>query len=696
MTSFYAFCRIVDDIVDEQASGREGSQLEINNWRNEIHACKQNSAQTELGQELQDIIKTYNIPTQYFFDILDGVEMDLNHQRYTTFAELERYCYRVASAVGLVSIRIFGCTNPQTEQYAIALGMAFQLTNILRDVREDLTKYGRIYLPQDEMAAYGVTETNLLESSPNTVCKKLFHMHAFRADHYFNKAQRLITQEDHPHLSAAFVMTEVYRGILEKIRKSNYETFGNRIRLNKLEKIAAITRALWKSRTSHGTPQTPKHVSIFGAGFAGITAAIELTRQGHKVDLYEAKAYFGGRAHSFQEAKTKQTIDNGQHIFMGCYHSCLRLFDMLGVREKLHSPKTLELAFNSPAHGFTHLTASRLPYPFHLIQGLVGFKELSLVDKLSIGISGIPLRLSIRPSPDSTAKQWLATWLQTKGAIRALWEPLCIAALNEPISTADAGLFYEVVRRALIGPAKDSVIYTSKVGLSDLLMPEVSHFLKACGGSIHSNSTLKSFTFEKDRVTSATFSNDQAIQSDIFISALPWNALAALLPAGHPLQAQCSQIHGAPIISIHIWIDKPLIKDPIVGLLDSPLHWIFDRTAHIQPPPSPGVCVYALVISGAYDFVKTNSKEITELALRELRIHFPDQSDFKLLHSVAYKSLDATFATIPEINKHRPDTQTPWKNLLLAGDWTNTRLPATLEGAAWSGFKAAEMLNKKP
>jgi squalene synthase HpnD len=690
MSVFYAFCRVVDDISDDQITPAEAKRTQLDAWRREIRACYQGKPATEHGRALQSIIRTHLIPPQPFLDIIDGVEMDLTQSRYSTFTELERYCYRVASAVGLVSIEIFGYRKSESKEYAIALGMAFQLTNILRDVRYDLETYGRIYLPLEELKTFGVNETDLTNPSAHPGKARLFRLQYFRAMHYFHKAARLLPEEDRPNFIAAELMTEVYFRLLQKIRRLGYPSAPRPIRLNHWEKLQAIRHARTHGATINRTGLTPPSLTaVWGAGFAGISAAVHAAIHGHIPEIFEAKSYAGGRAHSFTDAKSGVVLDNGQHIFMGCYPACLELFDLLGVADKLDRQEVIEVPFVSPTGGRSVLKASSAPSPLHLLSALGNYTELSTTDRLVILWMGLRLRVGGRARTQETVNDWLKRWGQTPGSIRALWEPLCIAALNEPIARASAPLFETVLRRSLFGSRSASAIYVSRVGLSDLLLPELRIFLESIGGALHLGESIQSVESGPDRILRATSGKGRVLDHPQHICALPWHAVRSLLPTSEPPASGAASIESAPIIALHLFTDRQLIDKPFVGFLDSPLHWIFDRSHQVT---EPGQYLYSIVISAAYDLARLSTADFLETVWAELRRLLPAAREARHLHHVLYKSKDATFAARPETEAHRPGAVTVWKNLVLAGDWTDTGLPGTLEGAAWSGRHAVEEL----
>lgn len=690
MSIFYAYCRIVDDIADSTTLSVEEKKTQLGEWREEIRRAYLDRPQTELGNELAEIIRTYLIPPTPLEEIINGVEMDLSIDRYQDFAGLAQYCYRVASAVGLVSIEIFGYQHKQTQEYAVALGMAFQLTNILRDVQKDAS-FGRIYLPQDELKWWSVSEKEIFESQWSPKIQNLFRFQYHRASHYFAKSLRLLHPTDRPNMIAAEVMREVYQGVLEKIRRHDFNVFDPKAQLKKLEKVSAVWRARQRETGSPVTLPNPKKVLVLGGGFAGLAAACELSRLGHQVTVWEGKSLLGGRAHSFQEHKSGETIDNGQHILMGCYPETLSFLKDLGVESRLQFQNQLKVQYASNS-GISTMEAASLPAPFHLLSALLKFSEISWTDRWAAVRLSLRLQVGQKPKKDESVSSWLSRWNQTPGIIRAVWEPLCLAALNEPIASADAGLFCTVLKRSLLGSAEASRIILSKVGLSDLFVPEAQKLIEMSEGTVATGHTIQSIEFEGDRVKRVRAQNGAVFEPDHVVSSLPWTALRPLLPAESSLAEQCRQIPDAPIISIHLWFDRPLFSEPFLGFLDSPIQWVFnDRAIHESTSQQYR---YAAVISGAYDLLEKPSAALEELVLSELHRLVPASREAVLSHRFVYKCRNATFAARPEIEKLRPISRTQWKNFWLAGDWTQTGLPATIESAVWSGYRAAQEVDQ--
>lgn len=238
MITFYAFCRVVDDIADDPALAIEDKRETLNEWRHGL--INGFSSPDELQRELMELPKRYNIDPALLTEIIDGVESDLKRVRYETFAELLTYCYKVACVVGLVSIEIFGYKNPQSRQYAIDLGYALQLTNIIRDVGEDARNEGRIYLPLEDLRRFGVTEEEIMAGTYSSRFTELMQFQYGRARSYYEKARESLSPEDRPQMISAEMMGQIYREILEKINRGGFAVLHQRVGLSKLRKLGIL------------------------------------------------------------------------------------------------------------------------------------------------------------------------------------------------------------------------------------------------------------------------------------------------------------------------------------------------------------------------------------------------------------------------------------------------------------------------
>nr|UXE46140.1 15-cis-phytoene synthase [uncultured bacterium] len=244
ITVFYAFCRVVDDIADSTELSVREKQVRLSRWRHMLRVAA--SDEPSLARDVRQLMQKYSLLPEMLEEIVAGVEMDLSSVRYSTFKELRIYCYRVASAVGLVSVEIFGYENPRCRQYAIELGLALQMTNIIRDVWKDFLA-GRVYLPQEDLARFQYSEADLMKRRYNDQFLQLMQFEAARAREFFSRAAVALPPEDSRVMAPAEIMSSIYRALLQRIELDKFRVFEKEYRLNKLEKAGRIAAQLFKS-----------------------------------------------------------------------------------------------------------------------------------------------------------------------------------------------------------------------------------------------------------------------------------------------------------------------------------------------------------------------------------------------------------------------------------------------------------------
>ena len=244
ITVFYAFCRVIDDIADSSTLSAVEKRVRLAKWRQVLRSAVQD--EPLLARDVRQLIAKYSLATGMLEEIIAGVEMDLSTLRYPTFEELRIYCYRVASAVGLVSIEIFGYRNPRCKQYAIELGLALQMTNIIRDVGKDMQN-GRIYLPQEDLARFHYSESELMQRHYNERFVQLMEFQARRARQFFANAAAALPAQDRRSMTPAEIMGSVYRGLLRRIELDKFRVFEKDYQLSKVEKTGRIAAQFFKS-----------------------------------------------------------------------------------------------------------------------------------------------------------------------------------------------------------------------------------------------------------------------------------------------------------------------------------------------------------------------------------------------------------------------------------------------------------------
>ena len=428
---------------------------------------------------------------------------------------------------------------------------------------------------------------------------------------------------------------------------------------------------------------------IIGGGFAGLTAAVRLAERGWEVLVLERRNHLGGRAYSFIDSKTGDIVDNGQHLFMGCYHHTIDFLKTIGTLDRLSFQDRPHVDFLD-RDGFASFDCPPLPAPLHVLAGLFRMKGLGFGDKLR----ALNLRRAItsngRFSPDSlTVDQWLGELGQSERIKTRFWNPMVIATLNQSPDIASARMLQVVLKEAFGGGVKNSSIGISRVGLSDLYTGGASDFIKSKGGDVQTGAVVQRLIIEGGLVKAVELKDGERIQADCFISAVPPSALVAILPRELKEKefATLAALDSSPIVSINLWFDRPIIDREFVGLLGTRCQWIFNKDAIIASEQRFNHI--AVIISAARDYVEWTRSDLVEMAVSELHELLPESRSATVLHSAIVKEREATLSHTVQSDRLRPSPRTSIPNLILAGDWTDTGLPATIESAVMSGDVAA-------
>ena len=451
------------------------------------------------------------------------------------------------------------------------------------------------------------------------------------------------------------------------------------------------------TRPVASSPRPP--VLIIGGGFAGLAAAVDLAEQGWPVVLLERRHFLGGRAYSFTDKMTGDVIDNGQHLMMGCYHHTLAFLDKLGARHKLKFQTNPRVDFLHEHAGHARFQCPRLPAPLHLVGGLARLHSLNWRDRwhaLRVGLALRGLHGNRTRLADITVRQWLNELGQTPQMQSRFWDLVALATLNESPDRASADMFARVLDQAFMHSKQDSTMVVARVGLSDLYTTDAQMFIEKRGGQVRLNASVKKIDFADGRAVGVTLESGATIAASAIISAAPYFMLNRMLPAElvkqHAAWQAIAQFQSAPIVSINVWYDRPVTDLEFVGLLDSPIEWVFNKNAIAGDAQRPTQHL-ALVISGAHEAAKQTKDELLAVANREMQRFFPAARAAQLVHSFIIREHDATLAHTVGTARLRPRQQTPYPNFFFAGDWTATGLPATIEGAVWSGQECARLLS---
>jgi squalene-associated FAD-dependent desaturase len=447
-----------------------------------------------------------------------------------------------------------------------------------------------------------------------------------------------------------------------------------------------------------------KRVVIIGGGFAGLAAGVRLSERGHEVLLLERRNYLGGRAYSFIDSKTGDVVDNGQHLFMGCYRHTIAFLETIGRLDRLKFQDRPHVDFLD-RRGFASFDCPPLPAPLHVLAGLLRMKGIGIGDKLRTLNVGRAIKGNGSLTPGTlTVDQWLDELGQSSRIKQRFWYPMVVATLNQSPDIASARMLKVVLQEAFGGDSRAASIGISRVGLSDLYTDGASDFIKARGGDVQTGAQVRRLIVEHGVVIAIELKDGQRIEGDYFVSAVPPEALFAILPEELRTKefAQLDSLGSSPIVSINLWFDRPIIDREFVGLLGTRCQWIFNKDLILggKQAAMPGLPEssstrsnqVAVIISAARDFVDWTRADLVNMAVSELRELLPASRSAALLHSVIVKEREASLSHTVASDSLRPSPRTSIPNLILAGDWIDTGLPATIESAVMSGDVASEII----
>jgi squalene-associated FAD-dependent desaturase len=442
-----------------------------------------------------------------------------------------------------------------------------------------------------------------------------------------------------------------------------------------------------------------RKVAVIGGGLAGITAAIALAESGADVTLLEARPRLGGATCSF--SRDGLTVDTGQHIFLGCCTAYRGLLDRLGMTEHSTLQDRFDVTVLAPGGRKARLRRTALPGPLHMLPALGRYPFLSLAERAKVARPALAMRFVDPADPAADTQRfgdWLARRGQSERTRRALWDLFSVSALNIAGDDASLALAAVVVKTGLLGKNNAADIGVPALPLGELHGDAGGTLLAKLGAQVCLSTKVSAIEPLEDggfRIGLAQGAQGESITADAVVLAVPHEKAAPLMPAGAlPEQtvAGWAGLGASPIVNVHVIYDRPVMDLPFVAAIDSPVQWVFDRT-RISGLDKPGHQYLAISLSAADQYADTPVAELQEQFVPALAELFPAARDAEVTEFFVTRERRATFRQAPGSGALRPKAETLMPGLALAGAWTDTGWPDTMEGAVRSGLAAAAQLN---
>lgn len=432
---------------------------------------------------------------------------------------------------------------------------------------------------------------------------------------------------------------------------------------------------------------------VIGGGIAGIYSAILLQEKGYKVSLIERRKFLGGRTYSVKQS-TNTSYDNGQHLLMGCYDKLLQLLTKIGSLSEVNFQDSfsVKIADKTGKTGIIRDT-KYIPYGFMLLVSLLKYPHIGFKEKLRVIFTLIKMKFINRNNvqyQDITFSQWLTNNAQTTNAIEKFWNLVVLPTLNDHVDNVSADMGFMVFQESILRGNNYVKLGFPKGTLDEIISIPGSNYIKSNDGTLYLGNSVDKLVYDNNKITSIELRDGTHLSADVIISAVPSNSLYTFLPdklLNHQFFNQLPNIEYSSIVNIHIWLNRKIMNDQFINIIDSPLQWIFNKSSQDNKSQ-----LLDISISDAKHLLHKTTVEIIESIFEELKSIFPQ---FQIKFVEKYKIIKerkATFRCIPNSKKYRLTNTTPVDNLYIAGDWVDTGWPSTMESAALSAYNAVNLI----
>ena len=434
-------------------------------------------------------------------------------------------------------------------------------------------------------------------------------------------------------------------------------------------------------------------VAVLGGGLAGLAAACDLADAGHEALVLERRPWAGGATYSFRERETGEQLDNGQHIAMRCTTEYVRFLERLGTAHLLRWQDRMRVLVLDADGGASELRADELPAPLHMLPSFAAYRHLGIADRLRVarGVAAITRARGV--APDITFAAWLRAHGQTERAIAAFWDLIVVPALNCRCEDASAEQALFVFREGFLKSATSAAIGVPAVGLSQLHVEPALRYIQTRGGNVRTGGAAERVVCQNGQAVGVHLASGERVDCDACVVALPPHVAFDVLPDAareDPAIVALASMRMSPIVNVHLWFDRAVAPFDFAAFTGCDMQWVFDRTRIGGEPTGSGEHL-VVSLSAAERYMPMTKSELVALLVPQLRRALPLARDARLLRVAVVKEPHATF--VPSPGLRRPGTTTALTNLFLAGAYTDTGWPATMESAVRSGLAAARAVS---